>query len=234
MKKFLLIAVAAAALIFGAIANAQTQINQTGISSFPYTITKSGSYILTSNINAGTAAYAFVVQANNVTLNLNGFTLSGAVVCSSSSCNTNNNTFGIYTWNGYSNTTVENGTVTGFNNAVNIYQGTVHDLTVTSSYDCIAGYYVNIHNNFTNNCVNVGIIDSFGTIKDNTVVNGTTFGIFGNSATIVNNNVAHYIDYGIYAETGIVQGNSTMYNGTDLTLLYYAVSTANACTSGAC
>jgi hypothetical protein len=234
MKKIIFaLAVAFATLCCQQLA-AQTQINQTGISSFPYTITKPGSYILTSNINAGTALYAFLVEANNVTLNLNGFTVSGAVVCSPSSCNTNNNTFGIYSFSSYTNTTVENGTVTGFNNGVNINEGTIHDLTVTSAYDCIAGYYVNIHNNFTFSCVNFGIYDEFGTIKDNTVSSGANFGIYGNSATIVNNNVAHITNYGIYAETGMVQGNSTMYSGTDLTLLYSAVSNANACSAGAC
>src|SRR5207244_2456549 len=48
---------------------------RTPISSAPFTITNSGSYYLTTNLNV-TAGDAITVSANGVTLDLNGFTIA--------------------------------------------------------------------------------------------------------------------------------------------------------------
>src|SRR5438552_17484090 len=50
---------------------------RTPIGSLPFTITISGSYYITSNLTAAAAQNGIIVQADNVTLDLNGFMLAG-------------------------------------------------------------------------------------------------------------------------------------------------------------
>lgn len=64
---------------FGTCAFATAAVAQTPVSppgSWPYAITNSGSYQLTANMLAPAASSAIVITANNVTLDLNGFTVS--------------------------------------------------------------------------------------------------------------------------------------------------------------
>jgi hypothetical protein len=56
---------------------------RTLISALPFTITVAGSYYLTTNLSAATAQDGIVVQADNVTLDLNGFMLLGSANSSS-------------------------------------------------------------------------------------------------------------------------------------------------------
>lgn len=56
----------------------RVQINQQTIKEFPYVISEPGSYVLTSNITGVAAQHGIEISANNVTLDLNGFQLSGA------------------------------------------------------------------------------------------------------------------------------------------------------------
>jgi len=82
------------------------QIGQTAATTFPITISQSGSYILTSNLTVATDVDCIVIAADNVTLDLNGFALVGP---------------GSGTGTGYgiraldrNNITVQNGTVRDF------------------------------------------------------------------------------------------------------------------------
>lgn len=74
----------------------------TEITSMPYTITKSGSYII--NKNFWTGNHGVIVKANNVTIDLNGYTISG---------NGKGIHHGIY-MNGRTNVEIRNGTVKNF------------------------------------------------------------------------------------------------------------------------
>ena len=87
----------------------------TKISSVPYTITQPGFYFLTGNLTYNGALNAITVSANNVTLDLMGFSLS--YTGSASQPN------GIY-MSGRSNVEVRNGSVTGF------YTGVYEDLVL--------------------------------------------------------------------------------------------------------
>jgi hypothetical protein len=75
---------------------------RTPITSLPYTISASGSYYLAKNLNA--TGTAITVTADNVTIDLCGFTLTGP----SSGVN-----YGIY-MNGRSNVEIRNGTICNF------------------------------------------------------------------------------------------------------------------------
>ena len=83
----------------------------TTIESIPFTITKAGTYILDGNLTlSGTGLYAITVNASNVVIDLNGFTLKNGT-------GTNN---GILTTPTATNVTIQNGTITGFSNAVGL------------------------------------------------------------------------------------------------------------------
>lgn len=80
MKKTLSILAAMAASTISAFAiDGQVLINQSTVTAaggFPYTISEAGSYKLSGNLTASTAV-AILVNTSNVTLDLNGFTITG-------------------------------------------------------------------------------------------------------------------------------------------------------------
>lgn len=82
-----------------------------------FEITESGSYVLTSDITVNVNTNAIEVEADDVTLDLNGFTVSGPVLCSGSpaSCNQSGIGTGINA-DGQENFTLRNGTVRGMGN----------------------------------------------------------------------------------------------------------------------
>ncbi len=55
----------------------RVQINQQTISSFPYVITQPGSYVFTSNITGVSGQHGIAINADNVTIDMNGFSLIG-------------------------------------------------------------------------------------------------------------------------------------------------------------
>ena len=77
---------------------------RTPIESLPFSITAGGSYYLTTNLTAGGAFSGITISAGNVTLDLNGFTLTGAAGASN----------GIVISAGASNIVVRQGTVRGW------------------------------------------------------------------------------------------------------------------------
>jgi hypothetical protein len=232
MKKLFLTLTALVASISAQQLIAQTQINQSNV---PYIITSSGSYILAGNLTIdGSNDFAIRVEASNVTLNLNGFTITGP--CPVAECNTG--TTGIYALPGYYNTTVANGQVTGFAYGVDIQSGNLHDLNVTYGEFCIDAANAIIRHNVISNCGAYGIYAQNCSISDNIVSQASVAGIYGNDSTISNNTSTSNMNaYGIEAYGGLVSGNTSMHNGTgdDIYLGSDAVTTkTNACTAGAC
>jgi hypothetical protein len=126
-------------------AAAQTQIDQAkaiagGVTPgdapyFPITISKPGSYKLTSNLDVPFQVNAIVIDADNVTLDLNGFEIrstgvcerdlySGVVSCNSQDAGTMKNAYSGIDING-TNAVIRNGTVSGFRgHGVNGHGGT--------------------------------------------------------------------------------------------------------------
>jgi hypothetical protein len=77
---------------------------RTPIPSLPYTITNSGSYYLTTNLVGIGGSAGVTINANNVTLDLNGFTLQGVPLSGN----------GIYVANSFTNLVFRNGSITGW------------------------------------------------------------------------------------------------------------------------
>jgi hypothetical protein len=83
---------------------------------FPVTISVSGSYRLSSNLTVPDAnTTAIQINTDNVTIDLNGFSILGPVVCSCcpTSCSPNNGS-GVGITSSNSNITISNGIVRGF------------------------------------------------------------------------------------------------------------------------
>ncbi len=74
-----------------------------GQADFPVTINQSGSYYLTENVTLASVAYAFHITADNVSIDLMGFTVKGDSSCSD----------GVYI-DGQKNINISNGTFDGF------------------------------------------------------------------------------------------------------------------------
>jgi hypothetical protein len=233
MKKILLtLAVVVAALCSQQLA-AQTQINQANISSFPYYITKPGSYILTSNLTTSGSNVAIWITASNVNLNLNGNTISGSSVCTASGCTLNSNNFGIYTSSSLGNVEIFNGSLTGFTTAVYANGGIIHDLMVTSCSNGINVNYATVHHNYVMNCAQVAIADELGTVSENTVLEYGSIGIQSYYGSVLNNTISNGV-IGLYQVSGYSSGNTMFFNSIDIETYGNPVYANNACTSGAC
>jgi hypothetical protein len=91
--------------------SAITAHSQTVITSLPHTITKSGNYVINADLAYTGKAHAITVKAGDVTIDLQGFTLS----CSDSI----SPTIAVYV-NNVSDVTIKNGVITGFRTGVDI------------------------------------------------------------------------------------------------------------------
>ncbi len=100
---------------------------RTPISSVPFTITESGSYYFTNHIVAAPNAAGIYVDASDVTIDLNGFSLVGTTTSQD----------GILALeNSYRNLTVRNGTITGWRNGIGaefILGAVYEDLTLRNN-----------------------------------------------------------------------------------------------------
>jgi parallel beta-helix repeat protein len=191
-----------------------------GNSAAEFVITNSGSYYLTTNIVGVSGEDGIDIEANNVTLDLNGFLLLGVSGSFSD---------GIQILSGYANVTVHNGTISGWghhgvyseagnatfdrlNVSANEYGLFVYGPSVIR--DCAAN-----GNTFTS----IGNIANDCFIFDNTCVsNGYGIVIQGNNNRVEDNHVTENgteYEYGIYFDSpstnNIIIRNSVAGSGTN-------------------
>lgn len=105
---------------------------------FPITISTSGSYRLTSNLVVPAGVNAIQIATNNVTIDLNGFTIQGPGYCNGQGASitcTETSTFGVTQMNGTRDRmAVQNGTVGGFGYCMSVgFAARLTDLTLN---DC--------------------------------------------------------------------------------------------------
>lgn len=200
------------------IAAAKDEI-RTAISELPYTISTSGSYFITNTLIGGGG---IDITADNVTLDLMGFSLQG----------NNAADYGIYL-SGRSNITIKNGTIRDYGYA-GIYQGTSTGSFVTlehikvlnngtlGSSVAYSGIFLGGRNHHVENCTagsngGYGIYVYEGSIVKNNIAfgNAGAYGIFGGSGTHIVKNVAHSnaSNYGIYGgAANLIKENSVYSN----------------------
>ena len=141
---------------------------------FPYTITQPGSYRLAGNLtvpNANTTA--ILVHADNVTIDLNGFSILGPTVCTGipvTSCSPTGSGFGIDA-RSQSGITVVNGVIHGMGDlGVRISGGSVEKLQVSSN----GGFGISVERG--------RIADSIAESNGNSGISVLTVTVIGNMA----------------------------------------------------
>jgi hypothetical protein len=118
-----------------------------GTTSFPITITQSGSYKLASNLSVPPGTDGIVIASGlNVTLDLGGFEISGPHTCTKTACNTNTYTSGIRV--GVSSVRIFRGSVRGFGGAgigrtMGINHMTLEDLVLSGNRLGVQSIWVN-------------------------------------------------------------------------------------------
>ncbi len=169
------------------------------ISSLPFSISQSGSYYLTQNLD-GSAGGGIDVNVDNVTIDLMGFTIDGGGF----------NDFGVDLSN-QSAVTIKNGTIQNFG-MTGIYENT-NSLVDTNS-NVIS--YVNVINNGTTSgaaTLNGGIYlpGRNNRIENCIVINSGGGGIYsGDNSIILNNTVEDSFVWGILAGVGSSLINNTL------------------------
>jgi hypothetical protein len=208
------------ALLAGSYGFAQTLINPASISSYPYVISTPGSYKLTGNINVGTSSIgAIYINTNNVTLDLNGYSITGTMVCTASSCTGGGSgTYGVEAID--SNTVVMNGNISGFYNCMYMNgAGRIENLNISSCVTGInAGQQGIVRHNNVSNCNGWGIAIYNGQVTENNVATSHQ-GIYGYQSAVITNTVIGSTGYGLYVYNSAYEDNILMSNSND----FYAV-----------
>jgi hypothetical protein len=182
---------------------------------FPITLSQPGSYRLMSNlVLTDPNVNAIEITADNVTLDLNGFSIATPVTCSGSGSAFNctvagQQGHGIYSIN-RSFTTVRNGQVRGFRSGVSLgLNATVERLTVQHAWS--AGIVASHHSVIADNMVSsagVGIALNSGTVRGNSVASTRDAAISATSTTLViGNRLANVGSYAISTGSGGARDN---------------------------
>jgi parallel beta-helix repeat protein len=193
----------------------------TPIKSVPYTITAPGYYYLTANLTvSGSNSYGIVVNADNVTLNLMGYSLSYASTFWS---------VGVY-MNGRSNVEVRNGTVRGFTQA-GIMEGSTagakHRVINVRAVNNAGGLGIFLHGSghLVENCTaannRTGIWIDAGEITGCIAATNTSLGLWNHGpGSVLDNAVFNNTDNNFWLGNGVatsllVDGNSAYGLGTN-------------------
>jgi len=159
---------------------------------FPVLITETGSYRLTGNLVVTNPSLSILdIRADHVTIDLNGFAILGPQVCDVGNCASTGQGSAIGSFNVTPfpvNTTVVNGTISGFNGCVVLFAARVHVQRLAISHCTVAGILVGDHGlvldnrvaNVRDSGINMGANTAF---RDNVVTNADlsgsgTFGAF--------------------------------------------------------
>jgi parallel beta-helix repeat protein len=183
------------------------QIKITQPSSFPIVIDQPGSYILTANITvAAIDSNAIEIEADNISLDLNGHFLRGPGKQSGSSGS------GIYA--SYRNSiSIKNGTIRDFGGSGIVLAGTNHQLE-----------NIRVYNNG-----DYGISTGFSTITNCVASYNATRGIYASNSTITGCATDSNESHGISAISSTVTNCTSSYNGSHG--IYASNSTVVNCTS---
>lgn len=174
---------------------------------FPVTLSQPGSYILSSNITVPDGdTIAFVIAADHVTLDLNGFAIVGPADCSGGfrpCAGAGNGTgSGVATAGVYFNVTIRNGTIQGLGAGI--------DLTGDS-------HIVEHMQVRSNNSFGIRILASadqgVSTVRHNTVQRNGGFGISVRVGMVTHNASANNERGGIVVDAGMVSDNVATRNG---------------------
>jgi hypothetical protein len=212
---------------------------------FPITICASGSYVLQSDIVVPANTDGIDIAVPNVTIDLNGFTISGHVTCTGAGttlhCSGSTSGGGIQEVGSdvTGNITVRHGTVRGFGGlgvgltgVGNIVDG------VNASENMASGIFVwygTVTKSTSSRNLGAGFVCFAGQVKDSAAY-GNGFGILLNRCSATDNAVNYNAQYGISAFHSLISGNEL--DSNTLGDLYNEVglvsSGDNSCTGVSC
>jgi len=181
---------------------------------FPILICHSGSYRLAGNLDVTAVnTGAIDITADNVTLDLNGFAVSGPAVCTPGTypvqCTNAGSGFGVFSLS--KNAAVRNGTVRGFGSGVALagLGSTVDGLRAESNSSAVIGSAgILVTNGIVTRCTStanagdgIRALPFEATVSLNTVSFNGGFGINGGS-NVANNSISENGQDGIHNATG--------------------------------
>ena len=187
-----------------------------GTGHFPCAISASGSYRLTSNLTVSSSSTnAITVTASNVTIDLNGFTITGG--------GSGGSGIGISA-SGMNDVTVKNGGVTAFE--VGVWVGTnsiVSGVHADSNYNGIIAGGGADANSIVKGCTanhstNVGIYCFLNScVVSGSSANNGAYGVYiaGSSALVLNDTIVSNSQYGLFAsDTTTGYGQNVIFGNT--------------------
>jgi hypothetical protein len=190
---------------------------RTPISSLPYPINSSGSYYLTSNLTS--TGDGITVNADNVTIDFNGFTMTGPGKSSATG-------YGVY-MDGRKNVEIKNGTIREFgydgirenNNPYGQGHRIIHMRVEDNGGPFYYGIFLSGKHHLIRDCLansngNSGInVGAGATVTGNTTSgNGDHGMIIGSGSTVTGNTISYNASHGIYASYGSTIKNNTAYH----------------------
>ena len=180
--------------------------NTPGDSGDSFIISQPGSYYLTTNLVGVSGESGIEITANNVMLDLNGFTVQGGSV----------GVNGIYIPNACTNITVRNGTVSGWG-----YRAAVDSESGSSINQVFER--LNVSANTSSGIYMVGA----GVVRDCNSQNNGYIGIFCGGGIISGCTADNNVSYGIYVFSSTVSGCLVQNNGNGG--IYVAPGTVSGC-----
>lgn len=173
---------------------------------FPVTLSQPGSYRLTSNLTVDENTTAIEITSGHLSIDLNGFEISGPNSCSASSpnppisinCTLTGTGIGISAANALDDISIRNGGVRGMGNrGISLQAGNQHLLE-----------NLNVSNNRDR-----GISAGNGIYRGNKVILNYGYGIVGDDG-MYSDNFASYNGFdGINGRHAVFSGNTSTYNG---------------------
>lgn len=157
----------------------QTVVNENG--GFPFKITEPGNYKLGSNLVVPANTSGIQILANDVTLDLNGFAVTGGVVCdvqgiTCTGIPTSGETIGIEAIIGFANgqrsnifgVTIKNGHVRGFTFGISTFGGLVEEITAQGNLRAgISAFEAVVRRNDASRNHGAGVECNQCTVRDN-------------------------------------------------------------------
>ena len=202
-------------------------INQASVvaaGGFPYQINNSGSYRLSGNLTVPSGANGIAINADNVTVDLNGFSITGPVTCTGIPVTACTGTAGNGVTITANDVTVKNGVVSGMSNAVNAEEAeaiVIEDLHVTqNANDAIVIKSGIVRHNHIRSNGGSGLIMSGGVVEGNVIEFNRFDGIlvghsfnFADGLSVIGNSILKNGFFGMIAENTVYGSNIFNLNG---------------------
>jgi hypothetical protein len=157
---------------------------------FPFKITQPGSYKLSGNLIVPALLGGIDISVPNVTLDLNGFSVIGPILCDGHGSNCQGiagSATGIHASPG---ATIRNGHVQGFITGIVNNGGVVEDIHASNNFDSIVATNALVRRNFiTNNsagliCTSCTVLDNHSSFSVDFAFNLFGGGVFGSNTAV--------------------------------------------------